>query len=82
MRLSAVVIAAALALVGGVSGGPKPAGQLVFDAAVGGGDQFQVFRERADGSGRVRLTWGDGDHRGRGGPPTGAGSSPVAALDS
>ena len=57
MRAPALAVAAALLFTGAGHDGASPRGKIVF-AAFARGEQIQLFRERADGSGRVRLTYG------------------------
>jgi Tol biopolymer transport system component len=57
MRAPALAVAAALVLTAAAQSGTPLRGQVVF-AAFTPGDQLHLFRERADGNGRVRLTYG------------------------
>jgi Tol biopolymer transport system component len=58
MRGAVMAFAATLLL----AGSPPPQGSIAYDDFAGSGDQIQLFRERPDGSGRVRLTGGAGSY--------------------
>jgi len=61
MRAPALAVAAALILSGAAQSSMPLRGQVVF-AAFTPGNQVHLFRERVDGSGRVRLTYGPGSY--------------------
>src|SRR5437764_1457232 len=61
MRAPALAVAAALVLTGAGPSSAPLRGRVVF-ARFTPGDELHLFRERATGSGRVRLTYGPGSY--------------------
>jgi len=61
MRVPALGVAAALVLTGAGPSSAPLRGQIVF-AKFTHGEEVHLFRERANGSGRVRLTYGRGSY--------------------
>src|SRR5437763_12063393 len=59
MRAPALAVAAALILTGAAQSSAPLQGQIVF-AVLTPADQVHLYRERADGTGRIRLTYGPG----------------------
>ena len=62
MRLAAALLATALGLALRAGAASPPPGRLVFDDFVGLGNATQLFVARADGSHRVRITYGGGSY--------------------
>lgn len=62
MRAPALAVAAALLVAGAAQSGTPLRGQIVFDDFLLQVNQYQLYRERADGTGRVRLTHGPSSH--------------------
>src|SRR3954463_7833925 len=63
-RLVAVVLVAAVLSTGAATARVRAQGSIVFSAYVASTNSIQLFRERADGSGRVRLTHGPASYDG------------------
>jgi Tol biopolymer transport system component len=60
-RAPALAVAAALIVAGAAQSGTQLRGQIVYDDYLLGPELYHLFRERPDGSGRVRLTRGPGN---------------------
>jgi Tol biopolymer transport system component len=61
-RAPALAVAAALIVAGAAQSGTPLRGQIVFDDYLLGAEVYHLFRERPDGTGRVRLTRGPGNY--------------------